>query len=108
MPVIVREQREIDGKMQTVKIYKTDRFLTREAKEQAEKLDLLLNRKMKEIETEINKSNLLGLKRRRGVIKLWYEVGERLSFILDPTVVSLEDQKYVWRALYDHAGNLIP
>lgn len=108
MPVIIREKREIDGKIQTVKIYKTDRFLTREAKEEAEKLDFLLNKRMKEIEMEIGKSNLLRLKRRRGVIKLWFEVGKRLSFVSDPMVVSLADRKYVWRALYDHAKTLIP
>lgn len=108
MPVIIREKREIDGKMQTVKIYKTDRFLTREAKEQAEKLDSVLSRRMKEIEKEIGKSKLLKLKRRRGVIKLWFEVGRRLSFVSDPAIVPLEDQKFVWRALYDHAKTIVP
>lgn len=108
MPVIVRETREIDGKLQTVKIYRTDRLLTREAKEQAEKLDLLLQEKMKEIETAITKKNLLRLKGTRGVVKLWYEVGKSLSFANDPNTVLLEDQKYIWRAIYDHAGNLIP
>jgi hypothetical protein len=108
MPVIIRETREIDGKLQTVKIYRTDGLLTREAKERAEKLDLLLQRKMKERETEVTAKGLLRLKGSRGVIRLWYEVGKRLQFMKDPSVVPLEDQKHVWRALYDHAENLVP
>lgn len=108
MPVIIREKREIDGKTQVVKIYKTDRFLTREAKEQAENLDRVLKRRMREIEKEMKKKSLIKLKRKRGVIRLWYEVGKRLSFINDTSTVPSEDQKHVWRALYDHAGDLIP
>jgi hypothetical protein len=108
MPVIIREKREVGGKIQVVKIYKTDRLLTREAKQQAEKLDSLLAKKMNEIENELEKNGLLKLKGSRGVIKLWYQVGKQLSFVADPTIVSMEDQKYIWRALYDHTKKITP
>jgi hypothetical protein len=109
MAVIIREDRIIAGKnVQGVKVYKSDRLLTRELREQAEKLDQFLAERMKEIEEEIKKKGLLKLKNRRGVIKLWYEVGRHLSFVMDTSLVPAEDRKYVWRALYDHAGNLVP
>lgn len=108
MPVIIREKRKVGGKTEIVKIYKTDHLLTREAKLQAEALDLLLKKRMSEIEREMEKKGLLKLKGSRGVIELWYQVGKRLSFAADPSVVTLEDQKYIWRALYDYAGRLLP
>lgn len=109
MAVIIREDRIIAGqKVRGVKVYKADRLLTRELREQAEKLDQFLAEKMKEIEEEMRKKDLLKLKNRRGVIKLWYEVGRRLSFVMDTSMVPAEVRKYVWRALYDHTGELVP
>lgn len=108
MAVILRETREVDGKSVVVKVYKTDRLLTKEAKRQAEKLDVLLSDRLEDIETAMKKEGLLELKGRPGVVRLWYEVGKRLSFAMDPKIVPLEDQKYIWRAIYDHARGLIP
>ena len=52
---------------------------------------------------------MLSLKNRKGkVLKLWYEVGRRVSFVMDTSVVNPEDRDLVWRALYDHAGALAP
>jgi len=109
MAVIIRETRTIDGKPERVKVFKTKRLLTGELREQAEKLDGLLSKKLKEIESELKASELLNLKGKKGdVLKLWYEVGRRLEFVTDTSIVTAEDREFVWRAIYDHAGSLAP
>jgi len=109
MAVIIRETRTIDGKPEKVKVFKTKRLLTGELREQAEKLDKFLSRRLKEIEKEMKGSGLLNLKRKRGdVLSLWYELGKRLEFVMDTSIVAAEDREFVWRALYDHAGLLAP
>lgn len=109
MAVIIREKRIIGGKeYPDIMVYKSDRFVTREAQEKAEKLDIYLQEKMKKIENQMKKEGLISFKRKTGVIKLWYEVGRRLSFVYDEKTIQSEDTKYVWRALYDHAGELAP
>lgn len=109
MAVIIREDRVIGGKKITgLKIYKSERLVTREAKEQAEKLDEFIEKKMREIGEHVKKAGLIGSEKRKGKLELWYEVGKGLSFVMDTTIVPAEDRKYVWRALYDHAGPLAP
>jgi len=109
MAVVVRENRTIDGKTQKVKVYKTKRLLTGELRKQAEELDEILSKKMKKIEKEMKDSGLIHLKRKRGeVLKLWYEVGKRLEFVMDTSSVRAEDREFVWRALYDHTKELAP
>jgi len=109
MAVIIRETRIIDGKPEKVKVFKTKRLLTGELREQAEKLDEFLSKRASEIEEEIKSGGFLKLKGRKGaVIKLWYEVGKRLDFVTDTSVVAAEDREFVWRAIYDHAGELAP
>jgi len=109
MAVIIRETRTIDGKPEKVKIFKTKRLLTGELREQAEKLNGFLSKKLKEIESELKETGLLNLKRKRGdVLKLWYEIGKRLEFVMDTSIVTAEDREFVWRAIYDHAGSLAP
>lgn len=109
MAVIIRETRTIDGKPEKVKVFKTKRLLARELREQAERLDEFLSKKMKEIEEEMKTTGLLKLKGKKGeVIKLWYEVGKRLEFVTDTSIVAAEDREFVWRALYDHTSSLAP
>lgn len=109
MAVIIREERKIDGRPETVKVFKTKRLLTGELRKQAEELDKFLSKKVKEIEEEMKKIGLLKLKGKKGdVLKLWYEVGRRLDFVMDSSIVSAEDREYVWRAIYDHAAKLAP
>lgn len=109
MPVIIRETRKIAGKKYPkIKVYKSDRLVTKEGIEQAEKLDAYLQNKMEEIINCMIKKDLLKLKNKWGVLKLWYEVGKKLDFIYDPKIVPTEDRKYLWRAIYDHAGELTP
>jgi len=104
----VLEKMEIEGKSVVAKVYKTDRLLTKDLRRQADELDQLLERKMREIERDIAAKKLLSLKGKSGVVRLWHEVGRHLSFVMDPAAVPQEDRKYVWRALYDHSGKLSP
>ncbi len=113
MAVIVREEKEIpgSGKKYTVKVYKTTpgKLVTLEGKKKAEELDRFLEKKIKEIKEEMSSTGLLKLKGKKGeVIKLWYEVGRRLDFVMDTSIVSAEDREFVWRAIYDHAEKLAP
>lgn len=109
MAVIIRETRIIDGKAEKVKVFNTKRLLTGELREQAERLDEFLSKKVSEIEKKMKSTGLLKLKGKKGeVVKLWYEVGRRLDFVMDTSVVAAEDREFVWRAIYDHAGELAP
>jgi len=109
MAIIIRETKKIDGKPEKVKVYKTKRLLTRDLRDQAEKFDKFLSEKMREIEDEMKSSGLLKLKGKKGeVIKLWYEIGRRLDFVLDTSMVAAEDREFTWRAIYDYAGELAP
>jgi len=108
MAVIVREKRILSGREVVVKIYKSKHLVTRADKEQAEQLDRFLEEKMKEISREMKESGLLKLKGKKGVLKLWYEIGKRLSFISDKNIVPEDDREFIWQALYDHAGDLHP
>ncbi len=103
MAVIIRETRMIDGKPEKVKVFKTKRLLTGELRDQAEKLDLFLAGHLQKLEAEMKSSGLLDLKGKKGeVLKLWYEVGKHLSFVMDASIVPAEDREFVWRAIYDH------
>ena len=100
----------VAGKTIPAKIFKSEsqRPLTKVEKDKANKLDDLIEHEMRDIENEMEKRGLLGLKSHRGVLELWFEVGKRLSFVETTNLVSAEDRKFIWRALYDHAGRLAP
>lgn len=112
MPVIIRETRIIAGEqVEHVKVYKMGNptmVLTREFREQADQLDEFIRIKMEQIKNEINEMGWQDLRGRRGVLRLWYEVGKRLDFIDQTTMILPEDKKWVWRAIFDHAGELVP
>ena len=109
MAVIVRERRTIGGKRyDNVKVYKSTTLVTPDAERKAKDLDLLLEQEMQQIECDMRDRGLLRLKGKRGVLQLWYEVGKALSFVYDVEVEPPDDRIYVWRALYDHAGELTP
>lgn len=109
MAVIIRENRTIGGKnFSGVKVFKSERFVTRDAEKKAEELDILLANKMRDLEWEVRTKGWLELKGKAGVVKLWHEVGKALSFIEKVSVEPEDDRKYIWRALYDHAGDLAP
>lgn len=109
MAVIIREERIIDGRPVKVKVFKTKRLLTGELREQAEKLDEFLSKRVKEIDEEMKEKGLLKLRGKKGeVLELWYKVGKRLDFVMDTSIIPAEDIEYVWRAIYDHTGELAP
>lgn len=110
MAVVVREQREIGGRVfEGVKVYLSDeRFVTKAEREAADRLDEFLERKLEEIRKNAAESSLLELKGRPGVLRLWHFVGTQLGFVDDPSIVRPEDRKYIWRAIWDHARELAP
>jgi len=109
MATIIREKKTIEGKEYTVKVYQTapGKLVTEGEKKKAEQFDLFLSGKMEQIEQEMKESGLLALKGKRGEVhRLWYEVGRRLAFVMDTSVVAAEDREFVWRAIYDHVWAL--
>jgi hypothetical protein len=109
MAIIIREKKTIEGKEYPVEVYRTapGKLVTEEEKKKAEQFDLFLSRKMKQIEKEMEESSLLVLKGKKGEVhKLWHEVGRRLEFVMDTSVVAAEDRGFVWRAIYDHVQQL--
>ena len=110
MAVIIREERTIGGKkFPNTKVYKSDKLaLTDSARKQAEKLDGYLSKHLNEVEKEARSNGLLEFKGKDGALKLWYFIGTKLQFIDDPDIVPPEDKKYIWRAIWDHAGELAP
>jgi len=111
MAIIVREEKIIEGKSYDVKVYRTEsgKLITNKEKKKAEQFDEFLREEMEQIEHKMKDTKLLNLKRKRGkVLKLWYELGRELEFVMDTSVVAAEDRKFVWRAIYDHAGKLAP
>ncbi len=111
MAVIIREKKVIEGKEYSVNVYRAGqgKLVTDEQKKKAEQFDFFLSKKIKQIEQEMKDSGLLDLKGKRGKVnRLWYEVGKRLQFVMDSSMVAAEDREFVWRAIYDHAGKLAP
>jgi hypothetical protein len=110
MAVIIREERTIGGKkFPNTKVYKSDKLaLTDAARKQAEKLDGFLSKHLKEVEKEARSKGLLEFKGKDGALGLWYFIGTKLQFIDDSDIVLPEDKKYIWRAIWDHAGELAP
>ncbi|OIO49988.1 MAG: hypothetical protein AUJ39_00010 [Parcubacteria group bacterium CG1_02_42_13] len=110
MAVIIREERTIGGKkFRDIKVYRSDKFaVTEETQKQAERLDEFLSKTLAEIRKEAGQKKLLKLKGKSGALDLWYFIGKKLQFVDDPKLIPPEDKKYVWRALWDHAGELAP
>ena len=109
MAVIIREKRPIAGKEMEVKVYKTSEpILSKEERERAEGLDKFLHEKMKQVEERLRKKGLLKLRGKKGVLKLWFELGKELRFVDDCQLVSEAHRRWLWRALYDHSPDLAP
>lgn len=111
MAIIIREEQEIRGKkFANVKAYLSDKLaITQDEKERAERLDEFLVDTMKNIVGQAKSNGILQLKGKPGVLRLWHFVGQRFrEFIDNPDIVPAEDRKHIWRALWDHAGELAP
>ena len=110
MAVIMREEKILDGKkFDDVKVYKSDRFpITSKDEMEAEKLDEYLSNLFVSLNKEFKENGLIKLKGKNGVLELWYNVGQRLSFIDDPKILYPGDKKYIWSALWYHAREIAP
>jgi len=111
MAVIIKEKKVFENKEYEVSVYRTKpgKFLTDNEREKADKFDDFLSKKIKSIENELTENKLIDLKGKKGkVLKLWYEVGKRLSFIMDTTLIDPEERVFVFRAIYDHANKINP
>jgi hypothetical protein len=109
MAVIIRERRTLGGvETDGVRVFKSERPVTAIAQEQAERLDGQLAAEMTTIQKDLRSSGLLDKRGKAGVLELWWELGRRLQFLDSLEVSPAEDRKYIWRALYDHGGELIP
>jgi len=110
LAVKIKETRMIQGeKIDGVIVYKSDTLVTKEEQEKADKLDQVLSVELKKIEKEMRNKGFLKLKGKKGeVLRLWYEVGSMLKPVLDNLDIPSKDMNYVYRAIYDHAGNLSP
>lgn len=108
MAVIIREKRKIAGKEQIIKVYQrnSEDILSKDERERADGLDHFLQKQMQAIERKLQKMGLLDLKGKRGVLRLWFELGKELGFIDKCTLIHETDKRWLWRALYDHAPNL--
>jgi hypothetical protein len=111
MAVIVRERRVIGGQeFSDVKVFLSNKdAITKAERQRAEQLDSFLDETMRRTIKEAQRRGLLSLKGKPGVLPLWYFVGGQLAAFIDrPDIVPPEDKKFVWRALWDHAGELAP
>ena len=107
--MIVRARREVGGKSRVVDEYLSTRPITDGQRRQARQLDAELRSNLEEVEREVRDAGYLDLKGRPGVIRLWWEVGRRLrAFVPSLDVGPAEDERYIWRAMYDHGSDLVP
>jgi hypothetical protein len=107
MAIIIRESKTLpNGEVATVKQYISDISpLTGNLRKKAEEYDLLIEKKVEDIEEELDKLGLFELRNRPQVLQLWYEFGKRLTFIND-FELSPTAKKFIWRAVYDHTKKL--
>ena len=109
MPVLIRESQSAERPDVLEVAYKTaGGVLTGEGERIAKRNDDLLERRLRAIESEMARNGVLHLKGRPGVLRLWWEVGRRLTFIDEMNVGDERDRVWLWRAIYDHAGRLNP
>lgn len=84
-------------------------FLLQQKKKKEQRVfDLFLSNFFIDLYKELSDKNLLSLRGSKGVIDLWYYVGQKLQFIDNPLTVEPSDKKYIWKALWYHAKNIAP
>lgn len=109
MPVIIRESQSNDRPDVLEVTYKAaGGFLTGEGEALAKRNDEILEHRIRAIEAEMRSTGLLATKGKPGVLRLWWEVGKRLAFLNEMDVGDERDRIWLWRAVYDHAGELNP
>lgn len=104
MAVIWKDKMTIEGKIFEVPTFMSDKFVIEKMQIQARELDAVIKKELKRIENEAGKNDLLKLKRKDGVIKLWYFIGKNIRNLIEKHVLP-EDEKYIWVALWDNISN---
>jgi hypothetical protein len=107
MVIIIREEKRLpNGVLTSVIRYMSDFSpIQGSHRKRAEENDKIIHSKVEKMEEELESKGLLELRGKPGVIKLWYAVGEHLSFV-DDLELTPTARKYVWRAIYDHSKEL--
>lgn len=110
MAIIIRETKILDGKsFDNIKVYKSDKLpITIEEEKAADNLDFYLSQLFENLNIEIKNNGLLKLRGNKGVIDLWYFVGEKLQFIDNENIVKPIDKKYIWKAIWYYAKEISP
>lgn len=112
MAVVLREDIKINGKLyHGVKTYKSSKplgIVTSEEKEGADRLDKLIEEKIKGLRDETRGKDLIKLKKRKGVLELWHLVGRSLQFVDDESVIKPEDRSFMWEAIWYHLEKIAP
>jgi len=110
MTVIWRENLNIKGKTYLDrKVYKSaSLIITKEDESKADELDKLIQKKVKEIQYKAIKKGLMKLKKKKGVLELWYLVGKILQFIDNDQLLKSEDRQFVWEAIWYHFEKIAP
>tara|TARA_Y100000590_G_scaffold429827_2_gene542797 strand:- start:463 stop:1176 length:714 start_codon:yes stop_codon:yes gene_type:complete len=116
IPVKIKDEDD-DGHIDDV--YKNEFGITTKSENaKADENDKLIEAKMREIEKAMKSQkptldaapkdakSLIELQNRDGVIELWYNVGKMLRDFIDSLDVSVQNAKWIFRALYDHRGEL--
>lgn len=110
MAVVVKTTQVVGGQRRDgIAIFMSSRPVGPAQREQAQSLDRELASRMEEVTRQVRAGGWLALKRKPGVVRLWWEVGRRLrEFVSDLDVGPEEDRQFLWRAMYDHAPELVP
>jgi hypothetical protein len=110
MAILIRETKVLGGKeYQGIKVFKSEKFpITSFEELNAIRLDEFLSTYFEKIIKETKRNRLIELKGKNGSIELWYFIGEKLKFIDDSSIVNPADKKFIWKALWYHAGDLRP
>ena len=115
IPVRIKEEDE-DGNIDDV--YRNEYGITVEAEnKKADENDEKIEKKMREIEAAMKsqkptlntkRKSLLDLRNHDDVVELWFHVGKALQPFVEELDISVQNKKWVYRAMFDHAGELKP
>lgn len=99
MAVVVRKKKDFSGTEKEVKVYKTSGLLTKEKKEQAEKLDEYLSQCVPDLASKV----LNNYPPQEDFIRHRYELGKEFHNLLDDSdLVTQEDMEedYIWDGIW--------
>lgn len=97
MAVIVRETMDFGAGPQELEVFLPKRPLLKREREQAERLDAFLRRRIPEIAEEMRREGTLDARE----MEKWHALGRRLAFVDDPSLVAPDDvaEGHIWKAI---------